>query len=229
VTRVERSILICFVARSGSLFLSGLLASTGVLGRPEELFWVPEGTESRPSAASALRRGTSANGVFGCKLQLEQWRDVLERERRAAPELADRELVARAFPNPLYVWLQREDRLAQAVSWSRGVQTEQWRAVDSVRAEPVYHAEQIAGLLELIGEEHDDWERWFAEQGIEPHRVTYEQVLADRRAAVEGIARAAGVPLPDGIELAPYPGMERQADGINDEWIRRFRESEPSW
>lgn len=50
---VERSLLICFVPRSGSWFLAGLLASTAVAGRPAE-FFSPRG-EEEARAANRLR------------------------------------------------------------------------------------------------------------------------------------------------------------------------------
>lgn len=68
-----------------------------------------------------------------------------------------------------------------------------------------------------------DWDTWLASTGVEPHDVTYEQLLADPRAAVAGIARAAGVTLPGDVELRPFPGWERQSDTLNEEWAQRFR------
>lgn len=82
--RVERSVLICFVPRSGSTHLCGLLASTGVLGRPREYFWAPNAVAD-PPLDDVLRQGTTPNGVFGCKFQLGQWNELLTRARRAAP------------------------------------------------------------------------------------------------------------------------------------------------
>ena len=221
---VERSLLICFVPRSGSWFLSGLLASTGVLGRPEEFFWAPNDQVASPDLGDVLRRGSTPNGVFGCKFQLGQWNELLGRARRAKPGSADGELVERMFPNPLYVRLRREDPIAQAVSWSRAIQTGRWSTADDGSRRPRYDRAEIAGLLELIRWESDDWDTRLAAEGIEPHEVTYEQLLADPRAAVEAIGRAAGIAVPADVELRAYPGRERQADELNGDWIRRFRE-----
>jgi LPS sulfotransferase NodH len=124
--RVERSLLICFVARSGSWFLSGLLASTDVLGRPEEFFWAPDDRVASPDLGDVLRRGSTPNGVFGCKFQPGQWTELLARAGREAVDVPGRELVERMVPNPLYVWVRREDSIAQAVSWSRAMQTGLW-------------------------------------------------------------------------------------------------------
>jgi LPS sulfotransferase NodH len=227
VTPVRRSILICFVPRSGSTFLCGLLASTGVLGRPWEHFWAPGGLAER-EADDVLAAGTTRNGVFACKFQLGRWNGLLERERRRAPGLSDRRLVERLFPGPLYVRLRRGDRVAQALSWSRAMQTGLWSTTHEGSGEPRHDRAEIEGLLELIGWESDDWDGRLAEQGIEPHEVTYEQLLADPWAAVGEVARAAGVELRDDIELRPYAGWERQADALNEAWIRRFREEVPA-
>lgn len=233
--RVERSLLICFVPRSGSWFLCGLLASTGVLGTPRQFFWEPGEREAR--LQHGLRtddqyldwvraRGTSPNGTFGCKFEPEELQDVVERQRRVAADetLTDRELLARAFPNPRYVWLRREDTVAQAISWLRALQTGRWRSDDRATGEPSFDADQIAGLVDLIDGTTEFWSRWFAEQEIEPQRVSYEELLTDPRGPLERIAAFAGVSLPDRFEPRSYPGHERQADHVNEKWARRYRE-----
>ncbi|HJQ52152.1 MAG TPA: Stf0 family sulfotransferase [Gaiellaceae bacterium] len=163
--RVERSLLICFVARSGSWFLCGLLASTGVLGRPEEFFWMPGDRVASQDLGHVLRRGSTSNRVFSCKFQLGQWSELLARARRGATDLPDRELVGRMFPNPLYIWLQREDTVAQAVSWSRAMQTGLWSTRNEGSGEPRYDRSEIAGLLELSG-----WERRAGAPGSKARR-----------------------------------------------------------
>ena len=232
--RVERSVLICFVPRSGSWFLSGLLASTGVLGAPRQFFWVPGEREARREHGLGtdeeyldwvLTTGTTPNGSFGCKFDCGERYDVVRRLRHAVAgeEVPDGELLARAFPNPHYLWLRREDTVAQAVSWARALQTDQWRSSSPAKGEATFDADQIAGLIELIGSETADWAAWFEEQGIEPFLVTYEELLADARGPLERIAAFAGVSLPDRFEPRSYPGYERQADDVNEDWARRYR------
>lgn len=232
--RVERSLLICFVPRSGSWFLSGLLASTGVLGAPRQFFWEPGERETRLTHGFGtdeeyldwvLATGTSSNGMFGCKFDCGERSDVVQRLRQAVADedVPDSELLARAFPSPRYVWLRREDTVAQAVSWARALQTDQWRSSSPANGEARFDAGQIAGLIELIGSETADWAAWFAEQGIEPLVVSYEELLTDPQAPLERIATFAGVSLPEQFEPRPYPGYDRQADHVNEEWARRYR------
>lgn len=233
--RVERSVLICFVPRSGSWFLCGLLASTGMLGTPRQFFWEPEEREERLRhglrtdegyLAWVLTRGMSPNGTFGCKLEPDELKDVVRRLRQppAGERLPDGELLAGAFPNPCYVWLRREDTIAQAVSWARAIQTDQWRSSAPASGDASFDADQIAGLVDLIGWGTSFWETWFTEQEIEPQVVGYEELLADPGGPLKRIAGVARVSLPDGFEPRPYPGFERQADHVNEEWARRYRE-----
>jgi LPS sulfotransferase NodH len=219
------------VPRSGSWFLCGLLASTGVLGTPRQFFWQPEEREVRArhglrSDAEylewVLTRGTTANGSFASKFELEELKDVVGRLRQR-DDGSEAELLARAFPSPSYVWLRREDTVAQAVSWARAIQTNQWRSSAPPGGEPSFDPEQIGGLVELIRWETDAWAGWFAAQEIAPLRVTYEELQSDRRRTLERIAEFAGVTLPPEVELRPYPGYEPQADGLNDEWANRYR------
>ena len=108
--RVERSLLICFVPRSGSWFLSGLLASTGVLGAPRQFFWEHGERETRLTHGFGtdeeyldwvLETGTGSNGTFGCKFDCGERSDVVQRLRQAVADedVPNSELLARTFPN----------------------------------------------------------------------------------------------------------------------------------
>ena len=231
---VERSLLICFVPRSGSWFLAGLLASTGAAGRPAEFFW-PRG-EEEARAVNRLRtdeehlewvlgEGANLNGSFGCKFQWGELQDVLGRLRQMrGADLPETRLLADAFPNPSYVWLRRRDIVAQAVSWARALQTNQWRACDPAHVEPRFDFDQIAGLRRLIEDEDTAWAGWFKVNGIDTEQVFYEDLLADPRRELSRIVASLGLDLPTGVDLRPYPGYERQADAVSFEWCSRYRD-----
>ena len=231
---VERSLLICFVPRSGSWFLAGLLASTGVAGRPSEFFWAPGEQEARAVNRLrtdgehfewVLREGASSNGSFGCKFQWDQLQDVLGRLRRMREsEAPETRLLADAFPSPSYVWLRRRDVVAQAVSWARALQTNQWRSSDVSLAKPTFDLTEIAGLRQLIEDEDAAWARWFEVNGIDAEQVFYEDLLADPRRELSRILASLGLDLPADVELLPYPGYDRQADAVSVDWCQRYRD-----
>jgi LPS sulfotransferase NodH len=107
----SRSLLIAFTPRSGTTLLSSGLWKTHLAGAPMEYF-NPEdraGFESRWGTLSDTdyvarlhAHRTSPNGVFSAKLHFDQ----LERTFRGADTLRNQ-----AFPDPRFVFLEREDKL----------------------------------------------------------------------------------------------------------------------
>jgi LPS sulfotransferase NodH len=230
---IERSLFICFVPRAGSLYLAGLVASTEVAGIPVEAFHSPLETNSRrifgietdEEYFQWIRDNYfTSNGSFGCKLTFPALQVVLRRLRLMHGDgLPDVPLLARAFPNPVFVWLRRRDVVAQAVSWARALQTGQWISSQTERGEPVYDFDLIEDRPRTIRAEEGKWSDWFARNGIAATEVVYEDVLADPRGEVERVLAPLGVELPAGVELRPYEGEARQGDGLNAEWARRYR------
>ncbi|MEU9740525.1 Stf0 family sulfotransferase [Micromonospora chersina] len=234
---------ICAVPRTGSSLLCGLLASTGVAGRPEAYFRVPDeplwaGRWGLPAGEwhyrdyvrAALAAGRTGNGVFGAKLMWGTLDRVVEGLAAGHPELAgaDDALLRRAFGRTAFVHLRRDDVLAQAVSWLRAEQTGRWTdtAPDAVDAagpatgEPRYDPDGIDELLRTIAAHQAAWDTWFARYGITPHRVRYEDLAADPAGVTRGVLDALGLPSA-GVPVRPRHA--RQADALNAEWIARHR------
>lgn len=228
------SYLVCATPRSGSSFLTGLLKSSGVAGRPEEYFWRGDepfwssrwGTSSFPDYLhGALAEGTTANGVFAAKIMWAYLDDLLGKLAAlpASDGLDDGQLLRRTFPELRFVFLWREDTLAQAVSLARAHQTNVWYRTEgsSPGPEPSYDFELIDGLVRLVSDHNTAWRRWFHDHEIEPCAVRYEDVDADppgattRVLAYLGIDPAASRPI--GAQTA------RQGDALNSEWIARYR------
>lgn len=195
-----RSYVICGTPRTGSTLLCGLLASTGVLGRPASYFREPDEAawattfglataggrvrDYRAFARAARHAGASDNGVFGARVMwgsLDRMMDGLGR----APGTPDLTTLEAAFGPLAFVHLRREDIAAQAVSWSRAEQTGYWQQGDVATREPVQDIAHMRMLMETIRRHNAAWEAWFAAQGVEPHAVTYEQLVGDRRQVIQ--------------------------------------------
>src|SRR5205085_785449 len=94
--------------------------------------------------------------------------------------LALEELLPAAFPRPRYVWVTRRDKVRQAVSLWKAIQTEAWRGTDAEgEHEPVYHGPALEHLVKMLADHDTQWESFFARTGIEPLVITYEDDLAD--------------------------------------------------
>jgi trehalose 2-sulfotransferase len=229
----HRSIFVCGVQRSGSWFLAHLLHSTGVVGLPNEWFHPGDvakfmnewGVSSyREYLARVFEAGTSPNGVFASKLMWNYFEEFQFEIRRLTGnyEANDAALIESVFPRPRFVWIRREDVVAQAVSWSKASQTGQYGPGQARRAEPVYKFDEIDALAALVRFHDGAWRRWFAAHGIEPFHVCYESLCADPVGVTLEILAFAELEALPGVTIAPLQG--RQADEINGEWIARYSE-----
>jgi LPS sulfotransferase NodH len=215
------SYMVCSLPRSGSSLLCDLLASTELAGAPSEYFDTNQMLEFQRAwgvsdfedyLESLVAKKTSLNGVFGLKAHYHQLVEAFE----------DRE-VAGVFPKLRLVYIRRADRVRQAVSFARAMQTEQWSSLQEAPAAlPVYDAQQIRQMLEWIEREEDQWEQWFAGCAAPVFRVVYEQLVRAIEPTVVAVLRFLDVELPAGFEL-PEPTLQAQADDLNEDWAARYR------
>jgi LPS sulfotransferase NodH len=196
------------------------------IGDPSFLALLPETRSGDPGDAElervlphALAAGTTPNGVFGAKLMWGYFGDLLAR-LGTTPDGPAPARLAELFGPIRWVHVTRTDKVAQAVSLWRAVQTRSWSADDAPEAPPVYDARGIAHLRDQLAEQDAAWRDWFAGQRIAPHRVEYERFVADHAATLRGVLAHLGLE----VERIPDPPMHRQGDARSDRWVARFNE-----
>lgn len=212
-----RTYMIASMPRSGSHMLGHLLHATGDLGSPLEYVhprhlakWQAKlGTEGTSETLRAvMARRTSPSGWFGVKAHWPQFTTA-----RKDP----------ALMSTLNVqdWIQitRDDKVAQAISLVIAKQTNAWISFHEAKHEPSYDFDAIAEGIRGLEKQEAAWSAYFAEQGISPYVVVYEELLADPARVVSEICTRLGVPVP--AEL-PSPATARQATAINEEWHARY-------
>jgi trehalose 2-sulfotransferase len=244
--KVTKSLLVCATPRSGSTLLCALLDGTGVAGRPREFFerLAHSGLPRQPREyfdgvgdpkllellaptdpgtrdpgdpiPPAHAEGTTANGVFAAKLMWTHLLDLAERLGRR-PDAA---LLRERFPDPRYVHVTRGDKVAQAVSLWRAVQTRAWRAGEvTENGNAVYHAGAIGYLAGQLSDHDDAWRTWFSANGVEPLTIVYEELAGDTHAATSAVLDHLGV----GPAEVPDPPLRRQGDDRSARWVERYR------
>ncbi len=238
------SYLICATPRTGSTLLCAMLESTGVAGQPESYFRKQDEAEwalgwglERSSEGhflfadylrSAITAGRSKNGVFAARIMWETLEEVANNLVKLYPSAAgnDLDLLNRAFGHTRFIYLQRTDVIAQAVSLLRAVQTDVWHVTDDSKAahsrtEPEYDFDLINGYVRELKAHNRAWKSWFGKTGIEPHSIRYEDLEKDPVGVTSQVLNFLGLePLKAHHSEA---SNRRLADSLNREWMERYR------
>jgi len=233
----------CATPRTGSTLLCGLLACAGVAGHPQSYFrrqglqeyaaeWgVPRSSDGGFAYAdylqAALAAGRTENGVFAARIMWETLEEVLGGLRAMSPGLPGGavSLLERALGHTRFVYLRREDVVAQAVSLLRAEQTNVWHdPVQATRPEPEHEAQfdfdEVHRRVQVINQHNAAWQEWFSSAGIEPFPVRYEELAVDPVGTSRRILDFLDLEVPSGRELAMQ--HRRLADELSGQWIARY-------
>lgn len=245
MVEIKTSYVICAVQRSGSFLLCEALKNTGLAGFPEEYFlyhvggsnwenssWAQQnGATTRYAFISLVQeQGTTANGVFGIKLMWNYFQDVISglQEMPEYEPIEPASLLQRLFPNLHHIWMIRNDKVRQAVSWAMAAQTgfyAAWQAdVQASKQEPVYDFEQIDLLYKLILEGEAGWNSFFERNNITPMKVIYEELVDAYEETGLRILDFLGMSYPDDLAYGKDRRMKKQATKMNEEWAHKYRE-----
>jgi LPS sulfotransferase NodH len=177
----------------------------------------------------ALAQGTTPNGVFGAKLMWGYLGDFAQL-LRGIDGLADLpvpQLFTAVFPDLHYVQITRTDKVRQAVSLWKAVQTRAWRrdkgTADAPQVEPEFSFRAINYLVRLLTAHDASWDAYFLGLGLEPLKISYEDLSAHPEPCVRRVLEHLGIGAPDELHLGT-PRLEAQADELSDDWVRRVHE-----
>jgi LPS sulfotransferase NodH len=249
---IARSYVLASTPRVGSHLLGDALTSTRIAGQPRE--WLPRFSPdalpvtpgerfrlvTKPPSQEpydeaidgayirkVLATGTSENGVFGIVIHWFVFQDAVRRlqgfldTRESAPH----RVLAAAFPNLSYIWLKRRDKIAQAVSWYKAIQTGEYVGRhgkgDAPREPVVFDYGMIRYLMNALTSFDNAWASFFSSSGVTPLVLYYEDLAAHYDAALRSVLKFLQLDA-QGIEIA-RPTREKYADARSQEWIEQFK------
>jgi LPS sulfotransferase NodH len=204
-----RKLFICSTPRSGSYLLCRYMINAGLgvpheyfnpiimrqiaprlgLGntadglkwrRPTPMDRLPFGKAARVAETDFLGRYVGPliprrcqGGVFAAKIHFEQYTKVLNNS-----------VGWKLLEGGLFVYLYREDLLKQAVSTHFAFLTGRWGIDDDVTTTPesrpdFFDSVAIDRALEMLANEDLGWRIFFAQNGIQPIFMSYEQLCTD--------------------------------------------------
>jgi LPS sulfotransferase NodH len=203
------------------------------VGYPKEYFdpakWRQGACEDYEAFIARIVSENARNGVFGAKFVGDQLQDFLA-ALRALPGnrgLTDRAMLESALPAPRYVWLERRDVVAQAVSLCKARETGRWwvgidRRSEAAPVPPVvFDFERIDRVLAAIVRGNHRWRTWFAENEIEPFRVVYEDLDESSVDVTKRVLAFLRIHVPEGLVIEA--ATLRQSGPADAELIARYR------
>lgn len=220
--------LLASLPRAGSTWLSHELWASGCLGAPlEYLNFEPGGpyghAAGRPAEQvdlwrKALATRTSRNGVFGLKAFPGQLHEVQQGNPSLVAQVM-RLLLGPASPRKV-VDLRRRDRKAHAVSYARALLSGIWRAEQERegRDEPAFSALAVERAEAMLDQQQAAWQAMYADLGVVPLVVWFEDALADPAGAVQQVAGYLGVSL-DPVARVAVPTIRQQAQEGARAWL----------
>jgi len=242
------SYIVCCSPRSGSWVVAEGLHSTGVAGNPKEWFNDAPGVATddsmetyfskewgiplplatyEPYLAKVIATTVTKNGVFGLTSHRDQF-TAMEKKLKTIPSyrgLTAHEVAKKAFPNLRYIHLTRRDKIRQAISYCRALQTSVWhvKAQHTAATAPLalqFDPVQIAKWEQVFERLDANWHKHFSECGQTPLVLHYEDVESDYVGSIKRILDYLDIDT-KGVEIAP-PLYKKQADATTDEWAQRY-------
>lgn len=220
---ITRSYTLAFTMRSGSNEVCNLLAKNA-LGNPGEYFQKGMATDSGTSAFDAFLRVVNDNqvgGVFGSKMSHDHRAAVDEMLRAAVPGYR---ILDDVLPGHRWIWLQRRDRILQAISLCRAEASKRWSSIDA--GDPhaggmAYDFFHILSRVMMIYTNDLAWETYFCRHNIQPFVIYYEDFFRNLHSELPKLIDFLGG-LPEGRMLDNGMTLEVQRDEETYAWRRRF-------
>ena len=235
----RRCYMLCAVARSGSNLLADGLVKVRRAGRPGQYFLpqnekrtaVDHGIDPNASFATYIRgvvsELASANGVFGFKVMAWYLDKFLARMRETGAfgdaNTGELEMLRHAFPRLQFIQILRHNKVRQAISKARALQTGLWKIQHGKRplAEAQFDPQLIARCMNDVRREENIWASFFERTGVTAFRVEYEELCRDYEGTIRAVLDFLKVKLPRRIRISS-PVTISQADATSREWEERF-------
>lgn len=184
--------------------------------------------------ASVFEEGSTSNGVFGAKVMSGYFADFINnlREIPGSGTAPVPDLLSQTFPHLRYIWVTRRDKVRQAVSLWKAIQTWTWREDElpaendhsaTPKKELRFHFGAIDHLLQQIEADERAWQQYFNEAKIQPFRVMYEDFVLNYQETVQEILKYLDLDVSStGACAFAERRMKRQANAQSEEWVEWY-------
>lgn len=209
--------LILTSPRTGSTWLASMINQTGQMGHCDE--WLEKnhfpsgfGTIDDAFYEQLLKLSSTPNGRFSIKVF--PWHLYRISKASGVEFIQD---ISQRYETKI-VWLERKDKVAQAISHAKARKSGAWTSSQTQKQEPQYNFERIFRSFLNIQNQDSFWKNYLSLKGIAFQHVFYEDLLENEKGFLSNLAADLNVAIPD----VTASRLSRQGDQLNEEWTRRF-------
>lgn len=222
-------LFLCFTNRCGSTWIGTLLAEAGIFpsrtdGKKNYEFFNADSivSISQPADLHSMREYISqlnqnylgTTGLFSTKISVDQLAWITRTD-----------LIRDLMPRPRFLFVRRRNTLAQAISFSIAMQTQQWTTNHGEEEiEPEFRPQDILNLHRIILDSNAHFEAYFQLHKIKPLVLYYEDVLGQEREVLDLVTSYLGIQLTKTVEREEELTVKKQRTSRNSEWEDRMRE-----
>ena len=227
--------LIYATPRSGSYLLCEALSSTRLAGYPTEYFaehnkvriWRQRNISNYVEYLNELIVDyATPNGVFGAKITWQQFQNftrlLLDIEGN---EVSLPDLMSQYFPNLHYIWIKRQDKIRQAISYWRALQTGVWSVTSNTvhvpADEPVFDFGAIRELLRRIIQDETEIQKYFLKINAKPFVIIYEEFTDTYEETAIQTLEYLNIPKPENLVFSQRR-LIKQSDSLSEEWLQKY-------
>ncbi len=182
------------------------------------------------SLQSLFDAKATANGVWGSKLHWPHVRRLHDafkpRRKLLRGGRSTHRLLEEIFAGPRYLWIRRRDKVKQAISFWRSMQTQIYNTASDDVVESVQPEFDYAKIHDIVQrfEKHDRaWERLFQAGGVQPLVVEFETFVKSMERTVQDVLGFLEIEITADF-VAPVPRLKKISNQLNEDWYRRYHE-----
>ncbi len=221
--------------RSGSYLLCEALKNTNLAGYPKEYFgpyqrsilWKELSAFDQGDYVGKLIKTLSTpNNVFGIKITWRQFVHFIKSVSSLSEfsDMKGKEIMDSLFPNLYYIYITRNDKTRQAISYWKALQTGVWTqtsgAIQQQDFQPIFDYGAINVLLSRINEDEKHIQHFFVENNLKPFKVVYEEFITTYEETSLQILDFLKIQHHKPIKFSRH--MHAQSNKQSEEWLSLF-------
>lgn len=175
--------ILCSVRRSGTHLFNDLMRAAGAADIKED--YVNSKDLTPNDVVLKVRHRAQFAPYYGVDVKPEH----LTPQASSQAEYLDQFIRAFGASRVNYVFLERRDKVRQAVSSYRAQWRQQWLSYDAPELDygVPYHADEITRHLDFVAKQWHWWYAYFDTRAISPYHIYYEDLYHDEARTMRGV------------------------------------------